>query len=157
MTRGLTLVELLVAVLLLGAAAGGVALGVRGTTDPARLRSATLELEQALRLGRQWTARRHAPAWVQMERGTGRYRLVTDAAGAWHVLPEVSFTQAGPLNTEPASGPLCVLRIAPTGATLPWAAELRCGTRRRIVWSDGITGQLRHSDDVRWEDEPWRE
>lgn len=144
--RALTLVELLVVVLLLGVAASVVGVSWRGSTDAARLRAATIELEQAVR-----TVSRHArlhrqPATLALALGTGRYRLEwsTAADPGWRTLRGV--TLESPDSAAPPAGAVQRIRIGAAGAALPWKIALRAGQQRRVVVSDGIRARLSTMD-----------
>lgn len=149
-----TLVELLVVVTLVGLAAAGVTLSLRGTTEPACLRAATLQIEQTWRLARHRAATRHVPVWVQFQSGGGRYRLVwseetTGVGPAWKTLDGVTIVRGTVLSsaTPREREGLLTLRITPSGASLPWALELSAGQARRVLWTDGATGRVAHHDD----------
>lgn len=160
--RAFTLIELLVVVVLIGLAATTVAVGVRGTTDTAQLRAATLQLEHTLRAAR-WRARtRHESVGLQMQPGTGHYRLVLPtrrdgAALPWKSLEGVVMVQASVATARGPGSPggTWLVRTTPGGASLPWALELQVGARRRVVWTDGVTARLRHVDDRTLNEVDW--
>ncbi len=158
LSRSLTLVELLVVITLIGITAGSVTVALRGATGPGRLRAATWQLEQELSLARQWTTRWHAPARLQLERGSGRYRLLKDPAGQepWRAMPDVVVADALTIGGESAHAGVLTLRFSASGASLPWAAELHAGEHQRVVWSDGISGQLSLRDGATLTDQPWQ-
>ncbi len=159
-----TLVELLVVVVLVGLAASVVTVQLRGSTDRARLRAATLRIEQTLRLARHRAMTHHESLWLVFRLDSDRYCLAfaeqgKDGSNAWHTLDNVSVRRAAVQGQEAsASGQEeFAIRITPTGASLPWALELWTSSARRVVWTDGISGRLGFVDDVglhelRWED-----
>jgi len=153
--------ELLIVVVLLGLAATTVAVELDSTTDTARLRAATTELEQTLRLARHQAGKTHRPSWLQLELGTGHYRLVLAAQKQthdfpWHTLEGVTVARAAigrrsaeaPTPTPTNRETIFTIRVSPTGATLPWAVGLHAGGAKRVVWSDGITGRLAYRDGI---------
>lgn len=160
--RSFTLIELLVVVVLLGLAATAVTIGVRGATDTARLRAATAQLEQMLRMA-CWCARtRHESVWLQLQPGTGQYRLLRPSqpdgpALPWKSLDGVVMARAT-IATTPgrgSSGETWLVRTTPGGSSLPWALELQVGPRRRVVWTDGVTARLHHVDDRALDEVDW--
>jgi type II secretion system protein H len=159
-----TLVELLVVVVLVGIAASVVTLQLHGSTDRARLRAATIQLEQALRLARHRAMTRHETVWLVFEVGGGRYRLVfarqeQDTTGVWHTLDSVSIKRAA-VRGEAAPSTRqdeFAIRVTPTGASLPWALELWTRSARRVVWTDGISGRLGFVDEIGLHELRWGE
>ncbi len=157
--RTFTLVELLAVLVVLGVVASGVALSVRGSTEPARLRAATLQLEQTLRLGRRWATRQRVPVWLQLRLGTGAYRLAGAVGessqeppraderpaglGTWRALDGVLVSQVwlGSSGAGGSQGGVFAVRLTPAGASLPWAVELQAGPERRVLAFDGVTGR----------------
>lgn len=154
--RAFTLLELLAVVVLLGLAAGGVALHLHGVTAEARLRAATVELEQALRRARHQALTRHRPVWVELQPGTGVYRTTTGAAdGPWQTLQGVIIEraafQAQGFPVPPRDDAFAV-RITPAGASLPWGVALRAGSAHRVLWTDGLTARWQVGADGEWDD-----
>ncbi len=165
--RALTLIELLVVLVLIGLLAGGLTLRLGGSTERARLRAATLQIEQTLRLARHHARTRRQPVWLRFELGGGRYRWETAASAQrpgvhpWKSLDHVVIERAAlrhnaaeeagtagdvRWNASTTALETFVVRITPRGASLPWTLQLRSGTTRRIIWSDGITGRLGFQD-----------
>jgi Tfp pilus assembly protein FimT len=150
----LTLVELLVVVALLGLAAAGVTMSQRGATDAARLRAATLEIEQTLRLARHLATTQRRPVWVCLRGGSPAQRAPGAAAAPpagtlAKTLDGVTLAGAtvrGAEHTE--SGNTLTIRVTPSGATLPWALELHAERAKRVVWTDGVTARVRWQDDL---------
>jgi general secretion pathway protein H len=152
---GFTLLELLVVVVLLGLAASTLGLRLNGTTARARLRAATVRIEQAQRLARHRATTRRQSVWLVFQPGSGRFRMAAGAQSdeersVWQTLDHVTVVRAA-LRDQPSGASSVesfVVRITPSGASLPWALELRSATARRVVWSDGVTGRVRHADDI---------
>lgn len=154
--------ELLVVAVLVALSATIVTVHLGGATRSARLRSATVEIEQALRLARHRARTRHEPVWLEFQVGSGRYRLVFaehrgTADSVWRALAGVTVERAstGTAQQLTLPGERLAIRLTPTGATLPWALELRVRSARRVVWTDGVTGRLAHQDDVSLADFQW--
>lgn len=152
--RAFTLLELMVVVVLLGLAATIVTFGLAGTTEPARLRAATLELEQTLRLARYRAQTRHQVTGIVFQPGSARYRLqevrAADADDApWRALDAVTIV-AGlhPGGAVTRAGAEFAVRLTPAGVGLPWALELQAGRLRRVIWSRGIGGELAVQDGI---------
>ena len=161
--EALTLIELLVALVLIGMAATIVTINLQGSTDKARLRAATLEIEQTLRLARHTAQRHHQPVWLIFEPERSRYRLEflepTNAeSSAWRALDGLRIQRVAYAATEPAlagsTNPF-VVRITPSGVTLPWALELWGRDSRRVVWSDGVSPTLAWVDEIGIADLKW--
>lgn len=158
--RGFTLLELLVVLVILGIVAAGVGVQARGTTSGVSLRAATLQIEQALRLARFRARTARVPVWLVFTRGPGKYRVDSgQQRGPWHALERVSIERGamrgarGPAGSENTFA----VRITYTGASLPWALEIRSAEARRVVWTDGITGRIAFADGAgldafRWPD-----
>jgi general secretion pathway protein H len=148
-SRGLTLVELLVVLALLGLAATSVALKLGPTTRAARLRSATLQIEQLLRLARHQAVATHQRVDVQFECGGQRFRVVDGRqVGPWHVLDGV--TVSGARLAERAMQPgLLAVPVVPGGVVVPFALELQAGAALRVVWNTALPGRLQFQDDVK--------
>jgi prepilin-type N-terminal cleavage/methylation domain-containing protein len=166
--RALTLIELMVVLVLLGLAATVVTVELQGTTQGGRLRSATVQIEQVLRLARHLTARSHRPTWLEFERGSGRYRVLFGSRtgsqpGNWHLLQGVVIVGGGfpkapgaeSAAGQPGHDDAFTIRIGSGGSTLPFALELQAGAARRLLWTDGVTGRVRFRDGVRLGDFNW--
>jgi type II secretory pathway pseudopilin PulG len=164
----LTLIELMVVLVLLGVAATVVTVELLGTTQGGRLHSATVQIEQVLRLARHQTARSHRPTWLKFERGSRRYRVLFSSRtgsqpGNWHVLQGVVIAGGGfpkvPAAESAADQPdqdhAFTVRIGSGGSSLPFALELQAGAARRVLWTDGVTGQVRFRDGVHLGDFNW--
>lgn len=139
--RALTLLELLSVTLLLGVTAVLVTVRLHSATGAARLRGATLQLEQTMRTASVIARRRHEPVWFVIECGSGRYALRTSARppAEWRHLDGViatRFIAGSELRSAQAHGALTV-RVSPSGAVLPWKVELRAGALVRTVWYVG--------------------
>ncbi len=138
---GFTLIELMVALLLLGLAATLVATRIGAGTGAVRLRAARVTLEQALRLARHEARVKHAPRWLVFEVGTGRYAVMRNAEPpVWRSLGAVEIT-AVRIGSGSSAAPQ--IKVGATGASPPWAIELRAGGQTLALWNDGVTDTLR--------------
>jgi len=160
--KAFTLLELMVVVVLVGLAATIVAVQLRGASDQARLRAAALTIGQNLRLARYRAMTRHAPTWLAFRIGSDRMRLVfasndEHASGAWHSLDGVTIARATLRGGRPRTGAedAFAVRLTPSGASLPWALELRLGSHARVVWSDGVSGRLEVVEDTSLAEFTW--
>ena len=152
--RGLTLIELLIVVALIGMATTYAAVRLSGATDNATLRGARIRLEQTLRRARLEAARYRRPIWIEFQLGSDRYKLTraTDRADAtsetWQSLGGV--IAYGENESESSSTDIApqhlAIRVLPSGVTLPWRLHLRAGHQACTLWSDGVTDQLHHED-----------
>ncbi len=150
-----TLVELLIVIVLVGLAASIVTVQMHGSTDRARLRAATLRIEQSLRLVRHRAMTHHEPVWLVFQLGRSRCRLAfaeqpQGEPSVWHTLDGVIIKRAAVRRQGASSSKQeeFTIRITPTGASLPWALELWASSARRVVWTDGISGRLGFVDDI---------
>lgn len=138
---GFTLIELMVALLLLGLAATLVATRIGAGTAAARLRAAHVTLERALRLARHEARVKHAPRWLVFEVGAGRYAVTRNAEPlVWRSLGAVEVISVR-IGSDPPAAPQ--IRVGATGASPPWAIELRAGGQTLALWNDGVTDTLR--------------
>ncbi len=80
---------------LIGLAAATVSVRMAGATDRARLRAATLQLEQAVRLARHRALSRRQPVWLELQMKPAGYRIRTSPAQAppWRWLAGVRLAQ----------------------------------------------------------------
>jgi len=159
-----TLLELLVVLALIGLAASVVSVHLHGATDAARLRAATLQIEQTLHLARQRALMRHETVSLVFEIGGARCRLVfgdqaENRDGAWHTAEGVTVRSAAfrGQGAVSAEGEEFAVRLTPTGASLPWAVELWTHKMRRIAWTDGISGRLGCVDGIGLHEFRWNE
>lgn len=149
----LTLIELLVVVTLVGVAAATVTVRLGSATDRARLRAATLQLEQAVRLARHRALTRRQPVWLELQMKPAGYRIRTSPAETppWRWLEGVRLAATGPRSGRPAASRAAdqfTIRLTPSGAWLPWALEMQAGNARRVIWSDGAIARIEHRDDI---------
>ncbi len=149
-----TLVEVLIATILIGLAATLLSASLLSATDTARLHGAQVDLESALRSARYWSRLHHAHTWLEIDRRGQRWRWVrTRANGApndWHILRGVQIErvaldatpQSDGRSAESASKDRLILRIGPSGVALPWRVELRAGARLLKLQHDGLSDSL---------------
>ena len=155
---GLTLVELLVVAVLVGLVAAGAAVSVAGSTDRARLRAATVELEQTLRQARHRARSHRQSVWLGLECGSARYRMMLDGkeGSPWRSLHGVRVVAGGVRGEEPSRlDEKLTIRITPAGASLPFALGMQTEHARRVVWTDGVTGRMHHVDGVGLDEFSW--
>ena len=158
----LTLLELMVVLTLLGLVAALTVPRLTGALDRPRLRSATHELEQALRLARCTARARWSPAWLVLVPDSGRFRVATSATlqatqPIWRELVATRIEAAAFLASGQGGAPAepFAVRVLPSGVTPPWALELRAGHATRVVWSDGLDPALSAADDRTLREHPW--
>ncbi|MCA9243878.1 MAG: prepilin-type N-terminal cleavage/methylation domain-containing protein [Phycisphaerales bacterium] len=134
---GFTLLELLVALTLLAIAATLIAPRLAGSTASARLRGAAVTLEQALRQARFEARTTHAARWLMLE--PQRFAIGRgQAAVNWRPIGNVEIVGA-----RVGGARVGAIRLAPSGASAPWAIELRTEGQTRVLWNDGVTAELR--------------
>ena len=145
-----TLTELVVVVTLLGIVAVTVSVRLAPATDRARLRGATLTIEQTLKLARHRAMTKHQPVWIEFRPdGTYRTRFAPHAGqpnAPWRSLANVRIQATNPRRRH--AGQPTTIRLTPSGASLRWALELRSGLATRVVWSEGVHGRVKYRDDI---------
>jgi prepilin-type N-terminal cleavage/methylation domain-containing protein len=156
--RGLTLVELLVVLVLVGLAASTVSVQLLGTTTEARLHAAQTRVDQAFRLARSQAALRHRPVWVCFELGGSRIGVSNNPESVpWQSLDSVTIVRGAFAEEPVSSSDLLRVRVGPTGMTFPWAVELESSSARRTIWSDGGPGALHAGHGVQIEELRWQD
>jgi type II secretory pathway pseudopilin PulG len=137
-----TLLELLIAVLLIAIAATLVGVRLEGSTDSARLRAAAMEIQQSLKLARQESRTRHRAVDLVFSVGASRYRMTRapDDAGTSRELHGTVIERVSIEGAAPASSDEFRIRMSVSGASLPFQLELRAGSQRRVFRFDGISG-----------------
>lgn len=153
--------ELLAVVTLLGLTAALLSLRLQGATEAARLRQARLELETTLRTARHWSRAHHAPSRIEIDAEHDRWRWLRAAGNAptqpWRAIPGVEFEQGerrdagwtGAASRGDSIDRPLVIRIRPSGATIPWEIRLCAGVAELELQHDGFSDVLRTVAGVR--------
>ena len=141
---GFTLIELAVVTVLIGLMAVTVSLATRGLYATPSLQAGQRVVQQAVAQARLQARARHRPTAVVLDLDARRCGVVLGGAepAAWYDLGGATQVQAGYRGGRIQTTGRFGVRLTPTGASLPWAVELRRETARICIAVDGLTGRV---------------